>query len=176
MQARPLFLAGIGNSGPDHWQSLWQTANASAVKLEHSEWDTPDRFVWVRELEEALAQVASPVVLVAHSLACLLVAHWALASRRTVTGALLVSVPDPAGPSFPAEAKNFGPVPLQRLPFQSIVVSSDNDPYGTSQYMLACANAWGSRFCSVGSLGHINASSGLGAWAQGQVWLHELGA
>ena len=175
MPATPLFLAGIGDSGPDHWQTLWQAAMPAARKLEHSAWDRPDRIVWVREFEAALARIDGPVVVVAHSLGCLLVAHWAAVASRTIAGALLVAVPDPSGPTFPAEATRFRPVPLERLPFPSIVVASEDDPYGPFDYSHACANAWGSRFQAVGPLGHINASSGLGDWVEGRVWLRELG-
>jgi predicted alpha/beta hydrolase family esterase len=176
MKSPCLILAGIGNSGPEHWQSRWQAEDPTIERLEHSEWNAPDCVVWMRELEEALSTVGSKMVLVAHSLACLLVAHWAATSKQRVAGALLVSVPDPAGSTFPAEASNFQRVPQRRLPFPSVVVSSSNDPYGTSQYMRGCASAWGSRFHSVGPLGHINASSNLGAWAEGKSFLHELGA
>lgn len=51
MKPKPLILAGIGNSGPEHWQTFWQAEEPRFEKLEHSEWDKPDFAVWVRELE-----------------------------------------------------------------------------------------------------------------------------
>lgn len=174
METIPLILAGIGNSGPEHWQTLWQAEEPRFEKLEHSEWDKPDRAVWVEELEAKLATLDENVVLVAHSLACLLVAHWSSSTERRVAGALLVSVPDPSGSNFPASATGFGNVPLRALPFRSVVVASTNDPYASAEYMKACAEAWGSSFQLVGEQGHINASSGLGRWPQGRAFLREL--
>jgi uncharacterized protein len=177
MQANLLVLAGIGNSGPEHWQSQWQAELPSVYKLDHSNWDAPDRVVWEAELEEKLATMQRPVILVAHSLACLLVAHWAERSPcKSVTGALLVSVPNPDGTAFPEAAKNFSQVPMNPLPFPSLVVSSTNDPYGSTSFMQACASAWKSGFQSVGPCGHINASSNLGSWEYGKSLLHLIEA
>ena len=177
MQNTLLILAGIGNSGPEHWQSRWQDELPSVDKLDHSEWDAPDRIVWEHELEEKLAAMQRPVVLVAHSLACLLVAHWAQQStKKLVAAAFLVSVPNPNEPEFPAKAKNFKNLPMNPLPFPSLVVSSTNDPYASAAFMQACAAAWGSRFQSVGPLGHINASSNLGSWEHGKSLLHLIEA
>ena len=174
MNPTPLILAGIGNSGAEHWQTLWQAEDPRFDKLEHSEWDAPDRVVWEAELEAKVAELGENVVLVAHSLACLLVAYWAASTRQRVAGALLVSVPDPAGPSFPSSAVNFGGVPLTPLPFPSIVVVSTNDPYASAEFMKACAEAWGSDCRRVGALGHINAGSNVGNWPQGRAFLGEL--
>ena len=170
-----LILAGIYNSGPAHWQTLWQQADPRFVKLEHSSWDRPDRVEWVRELETEAADQGGNLVLVAHSLACLMVVHWAAQTRLAVRGALLVSVPDPDGPQFPQDARNFGGVPMTRLPFPTTLVCSENDPYGSVAHMQACASAWGSRFVAVGALGHINASSDLGMWTHGKQLLQQIG-
>ena len=174
MEKQALILAGIYNSGPDHWQSIWQRESPAFHKLEHSEWDEPVLAVWLRELEDEITRLGPGVTLVAHSLACLLVAHWAKTTRHKISGALLVSVPNPEGPGFPADAKSFGGQPLEPLPFPSIVVSSTNDPYGSSGFMRQCAESWGSRFVSVGALGHINEDSHLGVWEPGRALLREL--
>jgi predicted alpha/beta hydrolase family esterase len=171
-----LVLAGIYNSGPDHWQSLWQQSDSRLTKLEHTSWDHPDRFIWVSELEEGVRKLGPETVLIAHSLACLMVVHWAACTKLHVQGALLVSVPDPEGRSFPEDARNFGGLPLKRLPFPSTLVSSDNDPYGTPEHMVKCAEAWGSRFVPLSGLGHINAESGLGAWPYGRALLEQVAA
>ena len=82
-------------------------------------------------------------------------------------GALLVAPPDPAGPAFPAEARTFGPVPMARLPFPSLLVASSDDPYASPEFARACASAWGSRLAEIGPKGHINAASGLRRWKEG---------
>jgi uncharacterized protein len=163
-----LILSGIYNSDSSHWQTLWQQEDSRFCKLGHASWDHPDRHEWVRELDSEIERLGSDVVLVAHSLACLMVAHWAAESNRTISGALLVSVPDPSGSAFPKDAKNFDHLPMKKLSFPSTVVSSGNDPYGSQDHMKNCAQAWGSRFVAVGELGHINSSSNLGNWRQGR--------
>jgi uncharacterized protein len=123
-----LVLPGIGNSGPDHWQSRWEDSDKSFNRVEQREWAHPLCRVWVRRLEVAVQLSGPYTILIAHSLACLLVAHWAAESRTQIKAAFLVAVPDPSGPLFPLEARGFSPVPLTKLAFPSIVVASTNDP------------------------------------------------
>jgi len=54
------------------------------------------------------------------------------------------------------------------------VVVSGNDPYGSSEHSEQLAAAWGSRVVHIGSCGHINAESGLGAWQEGYELLKQL--
>ena len=77
MNTAALILPGIGNSGPDHWQSRWEMANPLFVRIQQRDRDHPVCNEWVEVLENTLAPVGANVVLVAHSLACALVAHWA---------------------------------------------------------------------------------------------------
>lgn len=175
MRATVLIMPGINNSGPTHWQSLWEEANPVFRRIQVDDWDRPECASWIASIDRAVTSVEQPVILVAHSLGCLPVIEWAMRGRTDrVRGALLVSVPDPLGPNFPAEATGFTPLPLQRLPFKSIVVSSENDPYGGSAYARRCADEWGSRFVNIGAAGHINAASNLGAWDEGMALLRSL--
>jgi predicted alpha/beta hydrolase family esterase len=169
-----LLLPGVGNSGPEHWQSLWEALHHDFHRVLQNDWDHPDLDAWCRNLEAAVHDATSPVVLVAHSLGCLLVAQWAQRTALTVQGALLVAPPDPQSAPFPAEAVGFGRVPMTPLPFTSILVSSSNDPYGTPEFSRNCAAAWGSRLIEAGPLGHINAASGLGEWRQGVGYYEDL--
>jgi predicted alpha/beta hydrolase family esterase len=173
-KASILILPGIGNSGPAHWQSRWQALMAHTRRVEQQDWDYPVCSVWVAALEAAVRRSEAPVVLVAHSLACLQLAHWAAATRCRIRGALLVAVPDPEGAAFPREAIGFSPLPLGRFAFPSTVVASSDDPYGSIDHARRCAGAWGSRLVEIGAAGHINASSGLGDWADGQALLAEF--
>ncbi|MBH0112178.1 alpha/beta hydrolase [Novosphingobium sp. YJ-S2-02] len=166
-----LVLPGIGGSGPAHWQSLWQEADTAARRFRPSSWDQPGLSDWISALERELEACAGPVVLVAHSLACLLVAHWAEGSAQVarVAGAFLVAPPDPDGADFPrAQAGSFAPVPTARLPFPALLVASRDDPYASIDYARTRAQQWGTGFVDVGEKGHINAGSGLGAWSEGQ--------
>ena len=120
------------------------------------------------------------VVLVAHSSACALVAHWAASAAPGLThrvrGALLVGPSDPEGPRFPPGPTGFAPMPRLPLPFASTVVASDNDEYVTLEQARAYAESWGSTFVNVGAAGHINSASNLGAWPVGYALLEALRA
>ena len=162
-----LILPGFGNSGPQHWQTLWELQHPDWQRVNLGEWDGPACDDWVRALDLAVQACPSPPVLVAHSLACLLVAHWVHRSSRVPKGAFLVAVPDPKTVSFPATARGFVPVPLVPFMFRSLVVASANDPLGSLVYAKHCAMAWGSMFIDIGQAGHINADSGHGEWNEG---------
>jgi uncharacterized protein len=167
MNTTALILPGIGNSNAEHWQSLWEKANPSFVRVKQADWDNPVCGEWLEVLEQQVAQAGDNVVLIAHSLACVLVAHWAAKTKYRIKGALLVAPPNPDGPNFPTEAVGFSPLPLKPLAFPSIVVASTNDPYGNLDFAQTCASGWDSRFVSIGAVGHINSASGLGGWREG---------
>ncbi len=186
-----LVLPGYMNSGPGHWQTRWEAAHAGFARVSMPDWMHPDCDAWCRTLEAALSAGSAAnadlageggVLLAAHSLGCLTIAHWAgrhasAATLAKVAGALLVAVPDPHGPAFPRDAHGFDPVPLEPapvLPFASIVVASRDDPYGGLAFSERCAQAWGSRWIEIGARGHINAESGLGDWQQGFDWLMSM--
>lgn len=169
-----VFLAGIGNSGPEHWQRQWfERETDRAVWVEHSSWDEPVAATWVKELDEALAAVQGPKVVVAHSLGCTLLAQWASAKAENpaladVTAAFLVAAPDVTGENFPTQAEGFATDAYALpLPFPAVVVASEDDPYGSLEHAETAAGQLGARLHNVGSLGHINASSGLGDWSEG---------
>jgi uncharacterized protein len=175
MKETVLIMPGINNSGPEHWQTLWEAENPSFRRIEVDDWDNPVSGDWIASIERAVKAAPGPVTIVAHSLGCLPVVEWAQQGNAAgVRAAMLVSVPDVHGPNFPPQARGFAPVALQRLPFRSMVVSSVDDPYGTHEYRQRCATAWGSEFISVGEAGHINARSGLGAWDEGKALLRRL--
>lgn len=169
-------IPGIGNSGPDHWQTLWQAKMADAQRLQPSNWDDPSLPDWFAALHRLVEGFKTPPILVAHSLGCLLVAHWGNRTRNsaTIAGALLVAPPDPTGPAFPDEASSFSHTPLERMTFPALVVSSSNDPFGSQAYAERLAQAWGAELVLAGPLGHINSASGLGAWPWGLALLAKL--
>jgi len=111
---------------------------------------------------------------VTHSLACLVVAHWAAQTHSPIKAALLVAVPDPTGSNFPKEAVGFAVTSTRTFDFQSTVVASTNDPYATIEHAEHLAKAWGSQLVNIGACGHINANSALGTWAEGYELLTEL--
>jgi predicted alpha/beta hydrolase family esterase len=171
--ATVLILPGIGGSGPEHWQTRWEQQRREYRRVQMPDWDRPDVDVWVSELEAAVAAAPAPAVVVAHSLGCLALAHYCGRGGR-VAAALLVAVPDPAGPEFPAVARTFADFPRMPLGFPSRVVASRDDSYGSFEFAQGCARDWGSAFTDVGAAGHINAESGLGDWPAGQALLAGL--
>jgi hypothetical protein len=169
-----LLVPGIGNSGPAHWQSYWESAHDSYARVQQHDWEHPVCADWVSALELAAQRAAPGVLIAAHSLGCLVVAHWLARTSVRIAGALLVAVPDPRGANFPVEAKGFASVPRDPLPCPSIVVASSDDPYSDMAFATQCANAWGSRLINIGRAGHINAASGLGYWNEGERMLRSL--
>ena len=119
---------------------------------------------------------SKPPLLVAHSLACLLVAHWQQVSTAPVAGAFLVAVPNPQTQAFPVEAASFANPPRSKFRFPSLIIASANDPYGTIEYARGRASQWGSGIVEVGELGHINEASGLEDWPQGKALLTAFAA
>jgi predicted alpha/beta hydrolase family esterase len=180
MNTRALILPGIGDSDPGHWQSLWQSAQPNFMRVQQRDWTCPVCADWIVTLEQAVSQADENVVLVAHSLGCLLVAHWAAQTARKIKGALLVASPSPtAAPAavvFDTTASGFLPVPMRPFAFPSVVVASSDDPYSDSTFSKSCAAAWGSRLVNIGAFGHINTSSGLGTWPEGYALYQELAA
>ncbi|MBL8685029.1 MAG: alpha/beta hydrolase [Myxococcales bacterium] len=170
-----LILPGLGGSGPDHWQTRWE-ALYGYERVEQVDWDRPSLDAWTEALDARVRRAASPVVLVAHSLACSLVAHWARErASRGVIAALLVA---PADVDALVDAmpvvRSFAPVPERALPFASAVVASADDPYVSLDRARLFASNWGSAFEDVGALGHINAASKLGDWDDGHGMLVAL--
>ncbi|AUN29581.1 RBBP9/YdeN family alpha/beta hydrolase [Niveispirillum cyanobacteriorum] len=165
-------IPGIGNSGEAHWQTHWENSVPGTRRLSVTDWNHPDLDDWIAGLDRLVAGFEGTPLLVAHSLGCLLVAHWA--GRAPVSGALLVAAPDANGPAFPAEAAVFGPVPRRPLPFPAIIVASSNDPYGSIDHATELATAWGAELILAGAAGHINGASGLGEWPWGFKVLQRL--
>lgn len=174
-------VPGLRNSGPAHWQTLWEAQRGDCLRAELGDWHEPSRYRWVPRLGQiiraAAARTGAPVVLAAHSLGCHAVAWWASTApdaAALVRGALLVAPPEVD--FFPRDERlsSFSPTPAAPLPFPSLLVASQNDPYIGLHAARQLARRWGSRFVDLGAAGHINADSGLGDWPQGQAWVDEL--
>ncbi|MBL0421301.1 serine hydrolase family protein [Ramlibacter sp. AW1] len=166
-----LLLPGWHGSGPQHWQTLWERQHGYR-RVEQHDWEQPLRGDWVARLQDVVLSRPGPLVLVAHSLACLLVAAWAAASRETlrVRAALLVAPPDPA--QLPLHGwSRLSPGPL---PFRSLTVASRNDPFCQPGRARMLAAGWGSGFVEAGDAGHLNADSSLGSWPEGHALLQAL--
>jgi uncharacterized protein len=171
-----VILPGIGGSGGLHWQTRWEKSNPRYRRFQPTDWNRPELKDWISALDRAVGTPAKPPLLVAHSLACLLVAHWQHLSTARVAGAFLVAVPNPQGQAFPAEATSFANPPPGEFRFPSLIIASANDPYGTIEYARGRARQWGSGMVEAGELGHINEASGLEDWPQGKALLTAFAA
>ena len=174
MKPPVLIVPGWGDSGDEHWQTLWEKATPGFQRVAQRDWLYPICSEWVETLAAAIRAAGGPVVLAAHSLGCLAIAHCARDAALPIRGALLVAPPDVERPDFPPVLEGFAPIPRERLPFASIVVASRNDPFSEFERARALAEAWGSRLVDAGELGHINADAGLGPWPAGERLLDEL--
>jgi predicted alpha/beta hydrolase family esterase len=144
--------------------------------VEQHDWMRPLRGDWIARLEDVLLSQTGPSILVAHSLGCLLTTAWAAHSRNThlVAGALLVAPGDMEREEFQAAFHSWVPITTSPLPFKSILLGSQNDPYCSLQRAQQFATDWGSEFVDYGARGHINAESGLGDWPEGLALLRQL--
>ena len=169
-----LILPGWLNSGPDHWQSRWERTHGYQ-RVEQHDWQRPLRGDWIARLEDVLLSRSAPVVLVAHSLGCLMVAAWAAHSQNThlVKAALLVAPPDAMREDIGQMLPGWG-IDLQMLPFKTVVFASSDDPFCGIEQAQRMAAGWSSSFIDIGAHGHINADSGLGDWPEAHAQLKQL--
>jgi predicted alpha/beta hydrolase family esterase len=171
MNSTVLVLPGWHDSGPLHWQSLWEKQDPAFVRVQQMDWETPKRLDWVNNITAAVDRAQAPVAFVAHSLGCIAVAHWVRTAPKLayrVKAALLVAPADVDREDVPWQVKDFSPIPRQALPFSSVVVASSNDPYLTMASAHELVSSWGSGLAEVGEAGHINSESGLGDWPEGR--------
>jgi predicted alpha/beta hydrolase family esterase len=167
-EASILIVPGFMNSGEEHWQSRWQAKLSTASRVWEpilSDARQPD---WVETLKKAVERAEKPVVLVAHSLGVITIAHAAPALPEKVRGAFLVAPSNVERENLTAGIDPaFAPVPRDPLPFPSILVGSQSDPFCSFDKAGEFANAWGSALVDAGEAGHINVESGHGPWPEG---------
>jgi uncharacterized protein len=168
-------LPGLGNSGPEHWQTYFEKSLDNIQRINQKEWDTPTCHDWVTTVETAIADHdPSSIVLIGHSLGCTTIAHWAKQYNKKIKGAILVAPSDIENPVYTFPATGFAPIPLEKINFKTIVVSSTDDPWVSPDRAKFFADHWGSEFIDIGNAGHINAASGHGAWKHGLDILKKL--
>jgi len=156
-----LIVPGLYGSGADHWQTWFERQIPDCVRVEQSDWGTPDLTRWSARLRSEIARARGRLWIVAHSFGCLAAAHVASDSSAQIAGIMLVAPADPA---------RFGlqnVIPSTVLGAHSIVVASSNDRWMAIDRAYAWADAWGSEVINLGAVGHINVSSGHGPWPRG---------
>lgn len=174
---RPILIVpGLFNSEPEHWQSHWERTLPGVERVDQADWERPTLGDWTASLAEAVRQRPG-AILVAHSLGCALVAHYAnISGGRHIGGALLVAPADVYKRTRAGRLlSGFSPLPQSALPFPSTVVASRNDPYVAFERAARFALKWEARFVDLGLAGHINVASGHTAWPEGLSLLRDLG-
>ncbi len=168
-------VPGLSNSDDWHWQTLWEEQKpTNFVRVKQEDWDNPEREKWVVELKKTIDSIKDPIVLVAHSLGCITVAHYAqqFQNNKNILGALLA--PPDVETLSDNKLTSFAPLPKTKLSFKSLVVGSTNDHYCSIDKAEKMAKDWGSKFINIGTKGHINSDSDVGAWTQGKALLRNL--
>ena len=189
--ATVLIVPGLRDAVAQHWQTLLETklrAQGSPVaSVPPMGRDDLDCAARVAAIESAARAVSGPIVIVAHSGGCIMVAHWARATQRAVStsivGALLAAPPDfeqPMPEGYPTlaalRAGGWLPVPRTRLPFRSLVGASRDDPLAGYERVVELARAWGSELLDLGAVGHLNPASGYGEWPMAEALIQRLAA
>lgn len=164
---------GWRNSGPSHWQSYWES-QLDATRVNHDNWDTPERDIWLAALDRAVKASNKPVVVIAHSLGCITLAHYAKQHHTNIAAALLVAPADVERANVPDQLKDFGPIPSTPLPFPSWVVASTNDPFCQAPKAAHMARQWQAPLFWLDNAGHINVDSGHHQWHEGLLLLDKL--
>jgi predicted alpha/beta hydrolase family esterase len=182
-----LIVPGLRDAVDDHWQTLLQRdlrkaarPVASVLPMGRENLSCSAR---VAEIERTAQSIEGPIVAVAHSGGCIMLAHWARRTKRAVRGALLATPPDfekPMPEGYPTmdalRAGGWLPVPRKPLPFPSIVGASRNDPLGRFSRVTALASDWGSEVVDLGHVGHLNPASGYGQWFKAESLIARLAA
>lgn len=163
-----IIMPGLHDSGPGHWQTLWQHSHPEFSRVQQSDWETPDLAAWAARLDQVRARDPRPALIVAHSFGCLASVASIARNPDSVAGALLVAPADPV--KFGVAAR----LPAAPLACPTVLVSSRNDPWMHADQATAWARRWGSVQLDAGARGHINAESGLGHWQFGQKALQLL--
>jgi predicted alpha/beta hydrolase family esterase len=175
-----LILHGYQGSGPGHWQS-WLAGRLRATDAQVSFPDLPDADQpqlrsWMEALAGELDALATPPVVLCHSLACLLWLHHAVAGGALAERVLLVAPPSPLIELEPLQS--FLPPPLDAdalrasAPAGVRMVCSDDDPYCPERADVAYASL-GVPADVLAGRGHLNPDAGLGPWPQVEAWARD---
>jgi predicted alpha/beta hydrolase family esterase len=174
-------VPGLRDHVAEHWQTLLQARLPKAASVPPLEYDKLSCAARVAALNEAIAKIDGPIVLVAHSAGVMITVHWAQHHSRPIQGALLATpadleLPMPAGyPTLDVlEDHGWLPIPRKPLPFRSIVGASRNDPLAAFDRVATMAADWNSRFVDLGEVGHLNPAAGYGEWPLAESLIREL--
>ena len=160
-----LIVPGLQGSGPAHWQSWFEAQLPECVRVEQSDWSSPQLTRWAGSVRQQLDRAKGHVWIVAHSFGCLASLHaTARYPGLGVAQILLVA------PAEPTRFNVANALPQAPLAMRTCVVASDNDPWMSATHAHAWAQRWGSDWINLGNAGHINADSGYGPLPLAREW------
>ncbi len=177
-----LMVPGWTGSGPDHWQTRWQTKLTSARRVQQDDWDKIVTAKWTTRLLEQIDTAVKPVVVVAHSCGVPTLVHAVprLASGKVIAAFLVAPASEAAAAALPGTDPSFVPYPRDPLPFPSLLVASRTDEHCSYEDASHLALAWGATLVDGGDAGHLNSASGHGPWPEGVIqfssFLRRLGS
>jgi hypothetical protein len=167
-KAHFLIQPGWQNSGPHHWQTLWEAQlGHAATRVPQQDWMVPERDAWTRVLEQTIRRTPSPVVILAHSIGCM--ATIFAIQAAPVAAVVLVAPADAERANAPGALHTFIPIPMEPLHAPALLVASNSDAYCSLDRARAFAGAWKADLEIVTGGGHMNADAGFGPWPDG--WL-----
>lgn len=176
-----LIVPGWTDTGPDHWQTRWQSRLKTSHRVEQADWEHPDKKLWTSELLKAIASCTKPIVIVAHSLGVPTVVHAAakLHDDRVIGAFLVAPSCETATAGIPGIDPSFTPYPRDPLPFPTLLIASRSDDFCPYDQAGDMALDWGSTLVDAGDVGHLNTASGHGPWPEGAMrfgwFLKQLG-
>ena len=178
VKAHFLIQPGWQNSGPHHWQTLWEAQlGHAATRVPQQDWMVPERNSWTRVLVQTILRTPEPVVILAHSIGCM--ATVLALQTAPVAAVVLVAPADAERPNAPEALHTFAPIPIEPLSAPALLVASDSDPYCSLDRARGFAGAWKADLEIVTGGGHINAEAGFGPWPDGWLmvgtWLRRQG-
>ncbi|QKM64697.1 esterase [Polynucleobacter tropicus] len=170
-----LIIPGFQGSESAHWQSWFQSKIENTHRV-HQNWDEPILAHWAENIRNAIDKCNGKVWIVAHSFGCLAAILAGIDRYQNIAGAMLVAPADPERftlGGIKEESELTGSesirslIPTHRLPFPTLVIASDNDPWMQASKVQLWSNIWHSEFINLPSAGHINTASGFGPWHAG---------
>ena len=55
-----LIVPGLGDSGPGHWQTIWERERHDCLRVQLGVWDDPNRNVWISRIDQAVGAAQGP--------------------------------------------------------------------------------------------------------------------
>jgi hypothetical protein len=165
--ARLLIVPGLGDSGPDHWQTWLQAREPRSLRVEQPDWHRPDLDAWASRVTATLEHAGGDEwIAVAHSFGCLAVVRHLQQQRDSPLRSVLLAAP--------ADPERFGvssELPQVPLAVPATWVASTDDPWMSFGNSQAWSQRWGCRWLCLGAAGHVNVEAGFGPWPRAAHWV-----